>query len=161
MVNTAADRKVTMSITLLRILIGWHFLYEGITKLYNPEWTSFGYLASAQGPLKPVFTILAQEPMLQWVDVLNMVALLTVGITLLLGIFERKGALVGIGLLSLYYLAHPSLPGVHQINVEGNYWIVNKNLIELVAVILLYNFPTGQFFGLTYFRKGRLTKTQQ
>ncbi|WP_431128668.1 DoxX family membrane protein [Flagellimonas flava] len=161
MVNTAADRKVTMSITLLRILIGWHFLYEGVTKLYNPEWTSFGYLASAQGPLKPVFAMLAQEPMLQWVDVLNMVALLTVGITLLLGIFERKGALVGIGLLSLYYLAHPSLPGVHQINVEGNYWIVNKNLIELVACILLYNFPTGQFFGLAYFRKGRLTKTQQ
>ena len=142
-----------MSITLLRILIGWHFLYEGVVKLYNHEWTSFGYLATAQGPLKPVFTMLAQEPMLQWVDVLNMVALLTVGITLLLGIFERKGALVGIGLLSLYYLAHPPLPGIHQINVEGNYWIVNKNLIELVACILLYNFPTGQFFGLGYFKK--------
>lgn len=150
-----------MSITLLRMLIGWHFLYEGVTKLYNPEWTSFGYLASAQGPLKPVFTMLAQEPMLQWVDVLNMVALLTVGITLLLGIFERKGALVGIGLLSLYYLAHPPLPGIQQMNVEGNYWIVNKNLIEMVACILLYIFPTGQFFGLAYFRKGRLTKTQQ
>ncbi|MCL6267919.1 DoxX family membrane protein [Flagellimonas myxillae] len=161
MANTTTDRKVKISITLLRILIGWHFLYEGVTKLYNPEWTSFGYLASAQGPLKPLFTMLAQEPMLQWVDVLNMVALLTVGITLLLGIFEKKGALVGVGLLSLYYLAHPSLPGIQQINVEGNYWIVNKNLIELVACILLYNFPTGQVFGLAYFSERRLTKTQQ
>ena len=49
------------SIVLLRVLIGWHFLYEGIIKLYNPEWTSFGYLASAQGPLKPFFTALTGE----------------------------------------------------------------------------------------------------
>ena len=23
---------------LLRILIGWHFLYEGVIKAYNPSW---------------------------------------------------------------------------------------------------------------------------
>ncbi len=24
----------------LRMLIGWHFLYEGLIKLFNPGWTS-------------------------------------------------------------------------------------------------------------------------
>ena len=90
------------SITFLRILIGWHFLYEGVVKVYNPDWTSFGYLASAQGPLKPVFQAMTSEAMLPWVDTLNWVALIFVGITLILGVFERAGALVGFGLLMLY-----------------------------------------------------------
>ncbi|WP_420601181.1 DoxX family membrane protein [Flagellimonas sp.] len=160
MVTTAHDRRVKISITLLRIFIGWHFLYEGIVKLYNPEWTSFGYLASAQGPFKSIFHALTSPAIIDWVDTLNVTALLVVGITFILGIFEKKGALIGIGLLSLYYLAHPSLPGVQQINVEGNYWLVNKNLIELVACILIYNYPTAHFFGLGHFRKRQLTKTQ-
>ena len=31
-------------VTAVRILIGWHFLYEGISKLFAPNWTSTGYL---------------------------------------------------------------------------------------------------------------------
>ena len=44
----------------LRLVIGWHFLYEGVIKLYNPDWTSFGYLATAQGPLEPLFLAIAK-----------------------------------------------------------------------------------------------------
>ncbi len=136
------------SIVLMRIFIGWHFLYEGIVKIYSPDWTSFGYLASAQGPLKSVFSALANQAVLPWVDMLNIAALIVVGFALILGIFEKLGAFIGIGLLALYYLAHPSLPGLPQIGVEGNYWFVNKNLIELVACLVIYQFPTGHYFGL-------------
>jgi len=31
-------------LTVLRILIGWHFLYEGIAKLLSPAWTAKYYL---------------------------------------------------------------------------------------------------------------------
>lgn len=150
------------SITLLRILIGWHFLYEGIIKLYNPDWTSFGYLATAQGPLKPVFQSLTSEAVMPWVDTLNWAALVFVGITLILGVFERAGALVGVGLLMLYYLAHPSWPGMPQVNTEGSYWIVNKNLIEAAACLVLFYHPTGAVFGLPrVFAKNRsTTKTE-
>ncbi|RDY57690.1 DoxX family protein [Flagellimonas nanhaiensis] len=161
MVNETDNRRVKISITLLRIFIGWHFLYEGVIKMYNPEWTSFGYLASAQGPLKPVFSALTDASVMGWVDVLNIVALMIVGITLLLGVFERLGAIVGIGLLALYYLAHPSFPWLPQLNVEGSYWFVNKNLIELVACVLIYNYPTSKFFGLAYFKKGQHLKTEK
>ncbi len=159
MVNKTDNHNVKISVTLLRILVGWHFLYEGIVKMYNPEWTSFGYLASAQGPLKPLFSALTDASTIGWVDTLNMTALLVVGITLIMGFFEKKGALVGIGLLALYYLAHPSFPWLPQLNVEGNYWFVNKNLIELVVCVLIYNYPTGHFFGISYFwQKKQLTK---
>ncbi|MDX5478206.1 MAG: DoxX subfamily, partial [Cyclobacteriaceae bacterium] len=35
------------ALVLLRLLIGWHFLYEGVIKLYSPAWTAKGYLMSA------------------------------------------------------------------------------------------------------------------
>ena len=136
------------SVVLMRIFIGWHFLYEGVIKIYNPDWTSFGYLASAQGPLKSVFSALTNEPVLGGVDMLNMTALIVVGLTLILGIFEKLGAFVGIGLLAMYYLAHPSFPWLTQVNVEGSYWFINKNLIELVACLVIYQLPTGHYFGL-------------
>ncbi|BFP39637.1 DoxX family membrane protein [Muricauda sp. SCSIO 64092] len=145
--------KIEISVIILRVLIGWHFLYEGIVKLYNPDWTAFGYLASAQGPFKSVFSALANESVIGWVDTLNMAALMVVGITLLLGIFEKMGAIVGIGLLAMYYLSHPPFPGLTQLNVEGNYWLVNKNLIEMAALLLLYHFPTGYRFGIKNLRK--------
>ncbi len=149
------------SIILLRIFIGWHFLYEGIIKLYTPDWTSFGYLASAQGPLKSVFRALTDEAIIGWVDGLNMIALIVVGLTLILGVFEKLGAMVGVGLLAMYYLAHPSFPWLAQVNVEGSYWFVNKNLIELVACMVIFNFPTSQYFGLArIFKKKKDIKTE-
>ena len=33
----------------LRVLIGWHFLYEGLVKVVNPNWSSAGYLMDSQG----------------------------------------------------------------------------------------------------------------
>ena len=136
------------SIVLMRIFIGWHFLYEGIVKFYNPDWTAFGYLASAQGPVKPLFNALANDAIIGWVDNLNMIALVVIGLTLILGVFEKLGAFMGIFLLLFYYLAHPPFPWLTQMNVEGNYWFVNKNLIELAALLVIYKFPTSSHFGL-------------
>ena len=39
---TAAMRMVGL---VLRIMIGWHFLYEGIVKLLDPRWSSAAYLS--------------------------------------------------------------------------------------------------------------------
>ena len=132
------------SIVLLRILIGWHFLYEGILKVYNPDWTSLSYLATAQRP----FSLLADTSIIGTVDFLNKYALVFIGLALLLGLLERVGALLAIILLAMYYLAHPPFPWLEQIGAEGSYWFVNKNLIELVACIIIYQLPTGNYFGL-------------
>ncbi len=39
----------------LRVLIGWHFLYEGLVKVINPNWSSAGYLMDSQGFLAGFF----------------------------------------------------------------------------------------------------------
>lgn len=150
------------SMVLLRLSIGWHFLYEGVIKLYNPEWTSFGYLASSQGPFRSFFVWLTNEPFIGIADWMNIVVLIFVGLSLILGVFERWGEVAAIVLLALYYLAHPSFPWVTQLNVEGSYWFVNKNLIELMACVILYQIPTGDYFGIHGFliRNKKLSKTE-
>ena len=62
--------------------------------------------------------------------------------------FERQGALAGAVLLGLYYLAHPAFPGLDQGITEGNYWLINKNIIEGLALLVIYQFPTSEYFGL-------------
>jgi thiosulfate dehydrogenase (quinone) large subunit len=135
------------SLVLLRIFIGWHFLYEGIIKVYNPAWTSKGYLLSAS-IFKPFFGWLASDSMVGIVDTLNIVGLIAVGMGLLLGLKIRWAAVGGVLLLALYYLAHPPFGGLEQGPVEGSYWIVNKNLIEIGALIVLYQFPVYTSFSL-------------
>ena len=139
----------TNGLIVMRILIGWHFLYEGVLKVYNPLWTAKGYLLSADGFLKTFFVNLSSDTFIGAVDFLNIVALILVGVGLLLGYAERLVSWIGIMLLVLYYLAHPAFPGLEQVNVEGNYWFVNKNLIEAAALYVLSILPTGHLFGIS------------
>ncbi|HSK12062.1 MAG TPA: hypothetical protein VK907_02550 [Phnomibacter sp.] len=135
------------ALVLLRILIGWHFLYEGIIKAYNPSWTAKGYLLSAS-VLKPFFTWLAGDGLMSAVNLLNIAGLMAVGISLLLGLRVRWGCVAGMLLLAFYYLAHPPFPGLPQGPSEGSYWIVNKNLIEIAALLVIYQFPLTTVFGI-------------
>jgi len=134
-------------LVLLRLLIGWHFLFEGILKLYNSSWTSKGYLLSATF-MKPLFSWLANDSRIPIIDSINVVALIAVGVSLLIGIKIRWGCIAGMVLLTLYYLAHPPFPGLPQGPTEGSYWIVNKNLIEIIALYVIYQLAPGTSFGL-------------
>jgi len=135
------------SLVLLRLLIGWHFLYEGIIKAYNPSWTSKSYLLSAS-ILKPFFAWIAAPSRISVIDTLNIVGLIAVGISLLIGMKVRWGCIGGILLLLLYYLAHPPFPSLPQGPSEGSYWIVNKNLVEMAALYVIYEFPLISVFGI-------------
>ena len=58
---------------LLRIAIGWQFLYEGLwkqsTRSTARPWSSAGYLRNAQGPFRDQFRSLAGDPdELSWLD---------------------------------------------------------------------------------------------
>ena len=37
------------AVVVLRVLIGWHFLYEGVSKLTTPGWSAAGYLLQSRG----------------------------------------------------------------------------------------------------------------
>jgi thiosulfate dehydrogenase (quinone) large subunit len=140
----------TFSLVLMRLFIGWHFLYEGVIKVYSPSWSAKGYLLSATY-MESFFRWLASESMISIVDTLNIGSLLLVGFGLIVGFKSRWVSILGIALLLLYYLAHPPFPGYPQGPSEGSYWIVNKNLIEAAALLVLFMFPTETAFGLERF----------
>ena len=147
MIATKLTAGQSFGLVLLRILIGWHFLYEGIIKAYNPSWTSKSYLLSAS-ILKPFFTWIAAPSRISVIDTLNIAGLIAVGISLLIGLKVRWGCIGGILLLLLYYLAHPPFPSLPQGPSEGSYWIVNKNLVEMAALYVIYGFPMTSVFGI-------------
>lgn len=144
---------------LLRIFIGWHFLYEGIAKLMNPYWTSAGFLSESKGFLSGFFAWIAETPsVLKVVDFLNIWGLIAIGVGLMAGLFTRTAAVAGMVLLLLYYLSNPPFIGyTYSAPAEGNYLLVNKNMIEFFALWVLVLFPTGKIIGLDrlLFRKKR------
>ena len=68
------------------------------------------------------------------------------GAALMLGTLTRIAAVAGIVLLLMYYLAHPPFDGMGM--GPGSFWIVNYNLIEIAALLLVIYFPTSRYFGL-------------
>ena len=142
-------KATSIVMTILRVAIGWHFLYEGLTKLLNPEWTAAGYLESATGPLAGMFQALAgNETLLAMVNVLNTWGLVLIGLGLFLGLFTRIAQVAGIALLFMYYISHPpvfSEPGFFR---EGSYFFISKDFLEMLAIVVLMFFPTGKYLGL-------------
>lgn len=141
------SQSQTSALVILRMLIGWHFLYEGVIKFYSLSWTAKGYLLSATY-MESFFHWLASDSMISTIDTLNIAALLLVGVGLILGFKTQAASLIGIGLLLMYYFAHPPFPGYEQGIAEGSYWIINKNLIEAAALVVIFLFPTSISFGL-------------
>ncbi len=134
-------------LVVLRTAIGWHFLYEGIAKLFIPGWTAAGFLQVSK---LGVFQWMSTSPgMMAVVDFLNIAGLIAIGMGLIFGLFSRIAAGSGVVLLFLYYIAHPPFVGMDfGMPAEGNYLIVDKNIVELAGLAVLALFPTGRFLGL-------------
>ncbi len=141
------------ALVILRVASGWHFLYEGISKLLNPNWSSLGYLMDSEGIFEGMFHALAgNATALNIMDFMNVWGLILIGAALIVGLLTRTALISGIVLLAFYYLSHPAIIGVsYAIPSEGSYLWVNKNLIELFALWVLLAFPTWKSLGLDRF----------
>jgi len=137
-------------LVLLRVFIGWHFLYEGLVKAMNPNWSSIVYLMDSKGFMAEFFYSLASnQNVLGAVDFFNTWGLIAIGIGLILGCLTQIATVSGIILLAFYYLSHPSFVGAKYILPnEGSYLYINKTLIELAALAVLFVFPTGKIIGI-------------
>jgi len=149
----------SFALVALRITIGWHFLYEGGVKVLNPHWTSKAFLLDSGGFLKDFYAQLAgNQALLSVSDYANAWGLTLIGLSLLLGIFTRYSGIAGIVLLLLYYLSHPAFPGIQYLfPSDGSYFIINKTLVELFALLVIFAFPTSDIFGLQRLLKSNKT----
>ncbi|HEV3163738.1 MAG TPA: DoxX family protein [Isosphaeraceae bacterium] len=128
-----ADRK-----QLVATVDGWtEALRDSWEKLASPE------QAKASGVPSAPWT------QLDWINTLTMFGLTAVGVCLLLGLMTRLAALGGATFLLMFYLSMPPWPGLPAAPMaEGHYLFVNKNLIEMLACLLLAATPNGHWVGL-------------
>jgi len=148
-------------ITIIRAAIGWHFLYEGLSKLFLENWSAQSYLANANGFLSGFYHWLASgESLVKAIDLLNVYGLILIGLALFLGVFIRLASAGGILLLLLYYFAYPPFGTALFGSPEGHFYIVNRNLIE--ALLLFWFVLTSQTgYGISQFFRRRKQEEQE
>ena len=137
-------------LTLLRIAIGWHFLYEGHAKFFSGTWTSAGYLEASRWIFGSAFQWMASHPaVIALVDAINIGGQVLIGLLLITGTLTRAASLAAIALLLLYYLANPPLVGLGlAIPADGHYLVVDRNLIELLTLAFLAALPVTALPGV-------------
>lgn len=138
------------ALVLLRVLIGWHFLYEGIDKFLQPNWSAVGFLMQSKGAFAGIFHWIADTPaVLSMVNTLNIWGLIAIGLGLILGVFTRTASIAGIVLILLYYVCNPLMVGFfYSIPMEGSYLVVNKNLVEMAALLVITVTNSGKYMGI-------------
>jgi thiosulfate dehydrogenase [quinone] large subunit len=140
------------TLIMVRVLIGWHLTYEGAVKLIDPDWSAAAYLQQSTWIFASMFQTLAENPfILMLVDIVNQWGLLFIGVALIAGLFTRAAGMAGFIFLLMYYLANPPLFSQESLLIAvENAIIVNKLLIEAVALLAVSMFPTGRVIGIDY-----------
>lgn len=121
-------------------------MYEGLAKVFTPNWSAYGYLIDSKGIFAPFFVQLAENPaLLGAVNFINTWGLTLAGLSLILGLFTNTGYMGAMLFLLLYYLSHPPLLFAEYIlPVDGSCLWIDKNLIMLVTVAVLMLFPASR-----------------
>lgn len=143
--RTPIDKFANAALTLMRIAVGWHFLYEGAWKLMQGgKWSCTSFLDGATGPLAGVFQSLAAAPgFTAFGDWAVMLGLTAIGLSLMSGVLARIAAPFGMLLMLMFYSCMPPEPFAKALSAaDGHFFIFERNLIEFVALLAITVFPT-------------------
>ncbi|MBN2263090.1 MAG: DoxX family membrane protein [Prolixibacteraceae bacterium] len=147
--KTFSNTQLTV-LVVARVLIGWYCLYEGVSKLMNPNWSSFAFLIDSKGWFAGIFQSMASSSaLLNVIDFMNVWGLIAIGLGLILGLLTQVATVSGIVLIGLYWLSHPALINVKYMlaGTDNTLW-VDKNLIFIFLLVILLVFPTGKEIGI-------------
>ena len=121
--------------------MGWLFLYAGITKVLNPDWSAAGYMKSAK-ILPELYQWLASPTVLPITNFVNEWALTLLGVSLILGIGVRLSSMLGAVLMLLYWLPL----GLPMQNPHS--YIVDEHIIYAASLLVLGSLHTENIWGL-------------
>jgi thiosulfate dehydrogenase [quinone] large subunit len=141
MTENKYTKTQTIILVLLRLVIGYHFLYEGIDKLFAAHWTSAGFLTQSNWIFAGFFHALADsQSLIGIIDFMNVWGQILIGLGLILGLFSRWAAIFGAVLIFFYYIAIPPF--------ITSYSFIDKNLFELFLFLIVAVFPTSKIIGI-------------
>lgn len=131
-----------LSLFVLRVSLGWMFLYAGITKVLNPHWTAAGYIGSAK-TFPEFYQLLLNPSMLPIVNFMNEWGLTFLGISLILGIGVRLSSILGAVLMLLYYFAALDFPYPNP-----HSYIVDEHIVYIAVLLFFASLRAGRIWGL-------------
>lgn len=139
------NRFHDISLFILRLALGWLFLYAGMTKVLNSEWSAEGYLQSAQ-TLSSFYAWLASPTILPIINFVNEWALTLLGVSLIFGLFVRLSGILGALLMLLYYF-----PGLDFPYVEPHSFLVDEHIVYAAALLVLSALRGGKILSLGFY----------
>ena len=146
---TVAPKPTRVVLAALRVVLGFHFLWAFVDKLFGfgfatvPEkaWINggsptTGFLSGVEGPFAGAFNAIAGAA---WADWLFMAGLLGIGVALILGIGMRIATVSAVIMLFLMYLA--SFPMTTNP-------IIDDHIVDALAIAALGLIGAGDVYGL-------------
>lgn len=127
---------------LLRLSLGWYFLYAGVSKIISPSWSAEAFLKTAK-TFPELYRFFLDPGVLPYVNILNKWGLAIIGIVLILGLFVRWASLAGVLLMALYYF-----PGLDFPYAGDNAFIVDQHVIFALLFLFLAAAGAGRRWGL-------------
>jgi uncharacterized membrane protein YphA (DoxX/SURF4 family) len=83
-----------------------------------------------------------------WIDWLVRWGLTAIGLLLIFGLFTPVAAIAAALQLAAFYLAAPPWPHLPATALGGHYLYVDRNLVELLAALVIASAGTGRWLGL-------------
>ena len=130
------------SLFLLRIGLGWMFLYAGLTKIMDPNWSAEGYLRNAKS-FSGLYTWLANSSLLPFINFINEWGLTLIGVALILGVFVRLTGYLGPLLMLLYYFPVLDFP-----KISTHSFIIDEHIIYLFVFLVLAAYKADSFWSV-------------
>lgn len=116
-------------------------------------------LGGLAGMLRLPFSLSWPDRPIDRINLMTMCGLTLAGGFLIIGLFSRLSALWAAAFLAMIYLANPAPPlGAGNPSDPGHYMVVNKELVECLAALVLATIPTGRWLGLDALVRGLLTR---
>lgn len=137
-----AKKSLDVALVLLRLSLGGLFLYAGLSKVMNPEWTAAGFLGNAE-TFPALYDWFASAGNIGWVNFLNQWGQVAIGLGLITGTLTRFAAWAGALLMVLYYFPVLNFPFVGE---HG--FLVDEHLIYAIALGLIATQEAGMVVGL-------------
>ncbi len=135
------NKNAITSAIVLRLLLGWFMLFDGIGILMIPNWTAANFLLNAK--TFPAFYAWFASPMNSWwVDPLNVWGIILIGVALLLGVGVRVASWAGALMMIVYYFPHYTFP------VVTHGYIIEEHIIYAALFVFIALCTQAQGFGL-------------
>ena len=122
--------------------MGWLFLYAGLTKLANPNWSAAGYLGNAK-TFVGFYNWFLQPEILSSTNFINEWGLTLLGVSLITGALVRYSGYLGALLMLLYYFPILTFP-----YIAPHSFLVDEHIIFSLVLFLFAALKAGRRMGL-------------